>query len=63
MMNREVPASSGHTDFGTEEFYWDPAAPEQSLQRALIDPDADIARAAVELERTSLELSLAQRSR
>ena len=33
-MNREVPASSGHTDFGTEEFYWDPAAPEQSLQRA-----------------------------
>jgi hypothetical protein len=33
-MNREVPASGGDTDFGTEEFYWDPAAPEQSLQHA-----------------------------
>jgi|SRR5437588_9421293 len=36
---------------------------EQSLQRALVDPDADIARAAVELERASLELSLAQRAK
>lgn len=36
---------------------------EQSLQRALADPDADIARAAVELERASVELLLAQRAK
>ena len=36
---------------------------EQSLQRALADPDADITRAAVELERASVELLLAQRAK
>lgn len=36
---------------------------EQRLQRALADPDADIVRAAIELERASVELLLAQRSR
>jgi F-type H+-transporting ATPase subunit epsilon len=36
---------------------------EQQMQRALADPDADIARAMVELERASFELQLAERSR
>jgi F-type H+-transporting ATPase subunit epsilon len=36
---------------------------EQLLQRALADPDADIVRARIELERASVELLLAQRSR
>jgi len=36
---------------------------ERSLQRALADPDADITRAAVELERASVELLLAQRAK
>lgn len=36
---------------------------EQSWQRALTDPDADIARAAVELERASVELLLVQKSK
>jgi len=36
---------------------------EQLLQRALADPDADIVRAAVELERASVELFIAQRAR
>ena len=36
---------------------------EQQMQRALADPDADIAGAAVELERASVELLIAQRSR
>lgn len=36
---------------------------EQLLQRALADPDADIARASVELERASVELLIAQRAR
>jgi F-type H+-transporting ATPase subunit epsilon len=36
---------------------------EQLLQRALADPDADILRASVELERASVELIIAQRGR
>ena len=36
---------------------------EQLLQRALSDPDADIVRASIELERTSIELLLAQKHR
>ena len=36
---------------------------EQLLQRALADPDADILRAAVELERASVELTIAQKGR
>ena len=36
---------------------------EQALQRALSDPDADIVRASIELERTSVELQLAQKLR
>lgn len=36
---------------------------EQLLQRALSDPDADILRASVELERASVELLIAQRGR
>ncbi|MEK6286184.1 MAG: ATP synthase F1 subunit epsilon [Acidobacteriota bacterium] len=36
---------------------------EQKMQRALADPGADIAGAAVELERASVELLIAQRSR
>ena len=38
-------------------------AAEQLLQRALADPDADIVRASIELERASIELIVAQRSR
>jgi F-type H+-transporting ATPase subunit epsilon len=36
---------------------------EQLLQRALADPDADILRAAIELERASVELTIAQKGR
>ena len=36
---------------------------EQLLQRALSDPDADIVRASIELERASVELNLAQKLR
>jgi F-type H+-transporting ATPase subunit epsilon len=36
---------------------------EQLLQRALADPDADIVRASIELERASVELLLVQRGR
>lgn len=36
---------------------------EQQMQRSLADPDADIGRAAVELERASFELQIAERSR
>ncbi|HKA21272.1 MAG TPA: ATP synthase F1 subunit epsilon [Blastocatellia bacterium] len=36
---------------------------EQLLQRALSDPDADIVRASIELERSSIELLLAQKLR
>ena len=36
---------------------------EQLLQRALADPDADIVRASIELERASVELLVAQRAR
>ena len=36
---------------------------EQLLQRALADPDADIMRASIELERASVELLLVQRAR
>lgn len=36
---------------------------EQLLQRALADPDADIVRAGIELERASVELLIAQRAR
>ena len=36
---------------------------EQSLQRALADPDADITRAIIELERASVELLVAERKR
>lgn len=36
---------------------------EQVLQRALADPDADIMRAGIELERASVELLIAQRAR
>jgi len=36
---------------------------EQRLQRALSDPDADIVRAGIELERASVELLLAQKLR
>lgn len=36
---------------------------EQSLQRALADPDADITRATIELERASVELVIAERKR
>lgn len=36
---------------------------EQELQRALADPDADILRAAIELERASVELLIIERAR
>lgn len=36
---------------------------EQLLQRALNDPDADIVRAGIELERASVELHIAQKAR
>ena len=36
---------------------------EQQMQRALTDPDADSGRAAVELERASVEVQIAERSR
>lgn len=36
---------------------------EQSLQRAMADPDADITRATIELERASVELLIAERKR
>lgn len=36
---------------------------EQSLQRALADPDADVTRATIELERASVELLVAERKR
>jgi len=36
---------------------------EQLLQRALSDPDSDIVRASIELERTSIELLLVQKHR
>jgi len=36
---------------------------EQLLQRALSDPDADIVRAGIELERASIELLIAQKTR
>jgi F-type H+-transporting ATPase subunit epsilon len=36
---------------------------ERSFERALTDPDADITRAAVELERASVELLIAQRAK
>lgn len=36
---------------------------EQALQRALADPDSDITRASIELERASIELLLAERPR
>ena len=36
---------------------------EQLLQRALADPDADIVKASIELERASIELQFAQRAR
>ena len=36
---------------------------EQLLQRALANPDADIVRASIELERASVELHVAQRAR
>jgi len=36
---------------------------EQQMQRALTDPDADMGRAAVELERASVEVQIAERPR
>jgi F-type H+-transporting ATPase subunit epsilon len=36
---------------------------EQLLQKALADPDADIVRASIELERASIELLVAQKGR
>jgi F-type H+-transporting ATPase subunit epsilon len=36
---------------------------EQRLQKALADPDADIVRASIELERASVELLIAQKAR
>lgn len=36
---------------------------ERQLQKALTDPDADIIRATIELERASIELQMAERSR
>jgi F-type H+-transporting ATPase subunit epsilon len=36
---------------------------ERQLQKALSDPDADIVRATIELERASIELQLAEKSR
>jgi F-type H+-transporting ATPase subunit epsilon len=36
---------------------------EQRLQRAFNDPDADIVRATIELERASVELQIAERAR
>jgi len=36
---------------------------EQLLQRALVDPDADIVRAGIELERATIELVIAQKAR
>lgn len=36
---------------------------EQNLQRALADPDADITRATIELDRASVELLIAERKR
>jgi hypothetical protein len=33
------------------------------MQRALSDPDADIVRAMIELERTSIELTVAEKAR
>ena len=36
---------------------------EQELQRAMADPDADIVRATIELDRASVELLIAERAR
>lgn len=36
---------------------------ERQLQKALVDPDQDMARATIELERASIELQLAERAR
>jgi F-type H+-transporting ATPase subunit epsilon len=36
---------------------------ERELQRAMADPDADILRASIELERASVELLIAERAR
>lgn len=36
---------------------------EQQMQRAFTDPDADVIRAAIELERASVELLIAERAR
>lgn len=36
---------------------------ERQLQKALVDPDADIIRATIELERASIELQLAEKVR
>jgi len=36
---------------------------EQQLQRALADPDSDVVRASIELERASVELLIAERAR
>ena len=36
---------------------------EEQMQRALSDPDADIVRAMIELERTSIELTVAEKAR
>jgi F-type H+-transporting ATPase subunit epsilon len=36
---------------------------EEQMQRALADPDADIARAAVELERATVEMLIAEKAR
>jgi hypothetical protein len=42
-MGRKIPASGSRADFGIEEFSWDPAAPEQSLQLAYAS-ETDFAR-------------------
>jgi F-type H+-transporting ATPase subunit epsilon len=39
------------------------ASAERQLQKALTDPDADILRATIELERASLEVQLAEKPR
>ena len=36
---------------------------ERQLQKAMVDPDQDITRATIELERASIELQLAERAR
>ncbi|HJZ67736.1 MAG TPA: ATP synthase F1 subunit epsilon [Blastocatellia bacterium] len=36
---------------------------EEEMQRALADPDADIVRAMIELERTSIELTVAEKAK